>query len=251
MIGLAAANFWAWGCLAALSALALLAAGPWFWWGRLRGRPGSVVVREGIWLYGRAYLKLLRPVARVEFAAAGAGRLKGPALLAVNHQSWLDIYLLAAQSARDLCFLVRAWPFRRLFFFGPLMRLAGYIETEKAGPEEVLRRCREEVDRGAVLAAFPEGTRGPDGALGRFHSGLFKLAVDLNLPVNPLIIHHSGRVMPKGSLFFRPGSILVELGPPIRPEPFVRAVIPHGAMRRAARRVFQAALAAGPAPTRH
>jgi 1-acyl-sn-glycerol-3-phosphate acyltransferase len=172
-----------------------------------------------------------------------AERLEGPVLLAANHQSWLDLYLLAAQNARNLCFLVRAWPFRKLFFFRPLMRLAGYIETEGLPLEKLWPRLKVEAGRGAVLVAFPEGTRSPDGELGRFHSGLFKLALDLNLPVWPLIIHHSGRVMPKGSLVFRPGRIRVELGRPIRPEDFVQAAIPHRAMSRAARLVFQKALA--------
>jgi 1-acyl-sn-glycerol-3-phosphate acyltransferase len=123
------------------------------------------------------------------------------------------------------------------------MRLAEYVETEGAPLEDILARLRAEAGRGSVLVAFPEGSRSPDGELGRFHSGLFKLAVDLNLPVWPLVIHHSGRVMPKGSFLFRPGRIRVEPGLPLRPEDFAGALIPHGAMRRAARLFFQRALA--------
>jgi len=238
-----AANLWAWGSLAVLSALALAMAGPWLAWGRLRGRPVPAVVREGVWLYGRAYLHLLRPTAKVELADSGAGPLNGPALVAANHQSWLDLYLLAAQNARNVCFLVRAWPFRRLFFFRPLMRLAEYVETEGVPWEELWPSLRAEAARGSVMVAFPEGTRSSDGELGRFHSGLFKLAIDLDLPVWPLVIHRSGRVMPKGSLFFRPGPIRVKFEQPLRPGDFARAPIPHGAMRRAARLAFKKALA--------
>ena len=250
MIGLAAANLWAWGCLAAATALALALAlalaAPLLLWGRLRGGSVSRVVREGVWLYGRVCLALWRPVVRVAYPAGWPAVFPGTALVAANHQSWLDIYLLAAQANRDICFLVRGWPFRRLFFFGPLMRLAGYIETEGAGWETVLARCRAEAARGATLVAFPEGTRGPDGALGRFHSGLFKLAWELGLPVQPLIIRHSGRVMPKGSLIFRPGLVRLAWGPPLRPEDFVRETLPHGALRRAARLIFRRALILGP-----
>ena len=238
-----AANLWAWGGLAVLSVLVLILASPWLAWGRWRGRSASAVIRDGVRLYGRAYLHLLRPVVKVNLAPRRAARLAGPALLAVNHQSWLDLYLMSAQNARNVCFLVRAWPFRRLFFFRPLMRLAGYIETEGVPLAALMARLRAEIGRGAILAAFPEGGRSPDGRLGRFHSGLFKLALDLNLPVWPLVIHHSGRVMPKGSLVFRPGRIRLEMGAPLRPEAFARALIPHGAMRRAARLFFQEALA--------
>ena len=238
-----AANLWAWGSLAVLSVLALALAGPWLGWGRLRGQSARSAVRNGVWLYGRIYLHLLRPVARVNLADRREESLAGPALVAVNHQSWLDLYLMAAQNARDVCFLIRAWPFRRLFFFQPLMRLAGYIETEDVPSEELWSRLRAEVRRGAVLVAFPEGTRSPDGRLGRFHSGLFKLAVDLNMPIRTLFIHHSGRVMPKGSFLFRPGRIRMEWGVPLLPEDFARASVPHGAMRRAARMIFHQALA--------
>jgi len=236
------ANLWCWAWLISLSIAALGLSPWWLLFGRLKGWSRARSAREGIWIYGRLYLKLIRPFIRVEIDNPDLAAAKSPLIITANHQSWLDIYLLGAQNARDICMLVRAWPFKKLFFFGPLMRLASYIETEGVTAEEILDRCRKELERGAVILCFPEGTRSRDGSLSRFRSGAFKLAVELGVPVLPLIIHNSGRVMPKGSFRFRPGTIKMELGPEVTADRFQEATIAHGALRRFVRRIFLARL---------
>ncbi len=234
-------NIWAWGSLLLLSFPALALAVPWVFLCRLRGMGTARGAREGIWLYGRFYLALLRPVIKIDFShEEPMSGLRG--IIAVNHQSWLDPYLMAELEPRNICILIRSWPFKRLFFFGPFMRLAGYIETEGAPAEEILSRCWRELEAGALILCFPEGTRSLDGSLGRFRSGIFKLAVDLGVPVSPLIVKGSGRVMPKGSLAFNPGRIVMKLGRAIDPGQFGSEKIAHGALRRFVRRRFQSAL---------
>jgi len=239
---LAAANLWCWSALIVISAAALVAAPLWLTAGRLRGWSWTRGAREGTWLYSRLYLAVIRPFVKTEVINPGLGAEHSPAILTVNHQSWLDLYLMAAQRMRDICILVRAWPFRRLFFFGPFMRLAGYVETEGAEVDDILRQCRREIENGAAILCYPEGTRSRDGTLGRFHSGVFKLAVELDRPIIPVVVRHSGRIMPKGSFIFRPGCIKIELQPPVHPGEFAGETIPHGALRRFVRRRFQSAL---------
>lgn len=239
---LALVNIWCWGWLILISLGALLAAPLWLALARLGGWNWARGVREGTWLYARLYLTAIRPFVRTETANPELAREHAPAILAVNHQSWLDLYLIAAQEARDICVLVRAWPFKRLFFFGPLMRLAGYVATEGAEAPDVLAQCRREMEAGAVILGFPEGTRSRDGTLGRFHSGVFKLAMELNRPVVPLIVRHSGRIMAKGSFIFYPGCIKMLLDDPVQPGRFAGENIPHGALRRFVRRRFQSVL---------
>lgn len=235
-------NFWCWGGLILISLAALAAAPLWLPAGRLRGWSWARGAREGTWLYGRLYLFVIRPFIKVEMVNPDLARRHSPAILAVNHQSWLDLYLLAAQNARNVCMLVRAWPFKRLFFFGPIMRLAGYVATEGADTDVILDQCRREVESGAVILGYPEGTRSRNGSLGRFHSGLFKLAAELDRPVIPMIVQHSGRIMPKGSFIFRPGRLKITLEPPIEPGRFAMETLPHGALRRFVRQRFHSAL---------
>lgn len=246
--GCSAANLWCWAVLIILSALALVIAPAWLTFNRFRGWSWTRGAREGTWIYGRFYLAAIRPFVKVTIIGQLSSLNPAPGVMVVNHQSWLDIYLLGAQKERNLCFLVRGWPFRRLFFFRPLMRLSGYIETEGVEAEEILRQCRREIQSGSIIVCFPEGTRSRDGSLGRFRSGVFKLAAELDIPMIPLIIHHSGRVMPKGSLVFRPGVIRMEIGRPAEPGHFRAEAIAHGAMRRFVRHRFISALELNPSP---
>ena len=243
LLPLMAANLWCWGWLLISSLAALLLAPFWLLGGRLAGWSAARAAREGTWRYARLYLKLISPFVPLKVSGAGLVRPGSPAIVAANHQSWLDLYLMSRIEDRNICVLVRAWPFRRLFFFGPLMRLADYIETEGPGAEAILERARQELAAGAVLLCFPEGTRSRDGRLGRFRSGIFKLAVELNAPVVPMVISGSGRVMPKGSFIFRPGPIELSMGPRIAPDGFAEESIAHGALRRFVRRRFISALA--------
>ena len=240
--GLIAVNFWCWGMLFVLSIVSLAVSPAWLISGRLRGWKWDRCAREGIWLYGRFYINLISPFIKVDISGENAAVQQGPVVVVVNHQSWLDIYILAAQGARNLCMLVRSWPFKRLFFFRPIMQLAGYVETEGTNVDDIFQQCRENLQHGAVIVCFPEGTRGSPGSLGRFHSGVFKIASDLEASVVPLIIHHSGRIMQKKSLLFKAGVIKMEMGPPICPSQFAQEHIPHGAMRRFVRDRFKKSL---------
>ncbi|MDR2945542.1 MAG: 1-acyl-sn-glycerol-3-phosphate acyltransferase [Candidatus Adiutrix sp.] len=239
---LIAANIWCWGCLAIISIAALAAAPLWLLAGRLRGWSWARGVREGTWLYARLYLASISPFVRLDIRHAHRVADFAPAVWAVNHQSWLDLYLMSAQPVRNICILIRAWPFRRLFFFGPLMRLAGYVPTEGADFGGILEQCRREIADGAAILGYPEGTRSRDGSLGRFHSGLFKLAVELNRPVIPVVVRHSGRIIPKGSFIFRPGRIEISYEAPVEPGQFAGEALPHGGLRRCVRQDFQRVL---------
>jgi 1-acyl-sn-glycerol-3-phosphate acyltransferase len=62
---------------------------------------------------------------------------------------------------------------------------------------------------------FAEGTRSPDGRIHEFKKGGFMVAVAHKMPILPVTVNGSRRVMPKGSLVFHPGKIQVVVGDPI------------------------------------
>jgi len=64
---------------------------------------------------------------------------------------------------------------------------------------------------------FPEGTRGTaEGDLLPFKRGAFRLAADLQLPVLPMSISGTGRLLPTGSVKWQPGPIRLMIHPPIQ-----------------------------------
>ncbi len=83
--------------------------------------------------------------------------VKGSALVASNHISGLDPFLLIAASPRPLRFLIAREEYER-FGFNWLFRLAKCIPVDREGrPERALREALTALEQGDVVAVFPHG----------------------------------------------------------------------------------------------
>lgn len=194
--------------------------------------------RRYIWLYGRSTLFLLRPWLPVRMRNSQMAVEHPGSVVVCNHQSFLDIYLLAAQDQANVCLITKSWPFRLLFFFAPTMRSAEYIDAESLPTEQVEAQCLERLRDGATLVVFPEGSRTRTGALGKFRSGAFHVAVKAGRPVLPLLIHNSFQVFPPGGKGFYPATIHMEFLDPVWPQTFSEELLPHRAMMRHVRNLY-------------
>ena len=194
--------------------------------------------RRYIWLYGRSTLFLLRPWLPVRMRNARMAVEYPGSIVVCNHQSFLDIYLLAAQDQANVCLITKSWPFRLLFFFAPTMRSAEYIDAESLPAEQVETQCLDRLRGGATLVVFPEGSRTRTGVLGKFRSGAFHVAVKAGRPVLPLLIHNSFQVFPPGGKGFTPATIHMEFLDPVWPIDFAGELLPHRAMMRHVRSLY-------------
>jgi 1-acyl-sn-glycerol-3-phosphate acyltransferase len=70
------------------------------------------------------------------------------------------------------------------------------------------------------LFVFPEGTRSPDGELKRFYRGAFWVAARYRVPVVPVVIEGTARVLPKRSFRIVPQEVTVRVLPPVNPADF-------------------------------
>ena len=130
---------------------------------------------------------------------------KGKAVVYVsNHQSWLDIYLLLSQG-----FPIKFISKREIFFIplvGWVMGLIGHIPLkrgDKRSGRTALETCVHYLENGVSVFFFPEGTRGKQrGKLNDFKIGAFKVAVDAEAPVLPIIIQGSDFMMPREHSFW-------------------------------------------------
>jgi 1-acyl-sn-glycerol-3-phosphate acyltransferase len=182
--------------------------------------PVAKIARHFIWIYGRGWMLIVAPF--VSFRRYGFDEVyrRTPCIYVINHLSFFDTYCMALQPVSDIAFAVRAWPFRRLFWYTAFMRLARYLDVEADGFDESAETAQAITAVGGSILFFPEGHRSRDGQLQRFYSGAFLLALKLNLPLVPLCITGTDTLLPPGTFRMRPAKVRMQALPPLDPADF-------------------------------
>ena len=121
-----------------------------------------------------------------------------PGVVVANHQSSLDVFVIAALFPK-VKFLVADWVVKSPLF-SLITRMLGYY-SKSDGYESVKASLKEDIDNGWCIAIFPEGTRSPDGKIRRFHKGAFYMASQLGVPLIPVAVYGNRRIMPKNDGF--------------------------------------------------
>lgn len=146
----------------------------------------------------------------------------GAFLFVANHQSFYDIPIVFWNVPFDLRIIAKA-SLGSFPFIGGHLRRTGHILVERNSPgTTTFRQVQELFARRQSLLVFPEGTRSRDGRLGRFRGGIFLLAINAGLPIVPLAIQGSRRVMRKGQLMTSPGDVSLSVFEPISTEGLTR-----------------------------
>ncbi len=122
-----------------------------------------------------------------------------------NHQSLLDIVFFNMLRHR------LRWVSKVEIFKVPLvgweMRMVKYIELVRGNKSSVIKmmeECVKSLKDGISIVIFPEGTRSLTGAIGKFKTGAFQIAVRTDKPLLPVLIDGTGEIMPKkGGIIFR------------------------------------------------
>src|SRR5438309_3092088 len=165
---------------------------------------------------------LLGPLLRLFFHPTAEGLenvpTEGGAILAGNHQSFLDDVLLPLViPGRKVVFLGKAEYFEkwylRWFFKG-----AGMIPIRRGGgsaAEAALDTAVEALRDGKLIGIFPEGTRSPDGKLYRGKTGVARMALEAGVPVIPIAMINTDVVQPTGKVIPRLGRVGVKVGAPL------------------------------------
>ncbi|ALM84872.1 1-acyl-sn-glycerol-3-phosphate acyltransferase [Bordetella sp. N] len=159
--------------------------------------------------------------------------LRGPAIVAANHNSHLDICTLLSlfplarvpdvQPAAAADYFMKGgpltWIARNLIGIVPVVR--GGVRPAKTGNgsssgngaserRDPLEGCYKALEQGGILIIFPEGTRGEPDRMQALKSGIAHLARRFpDVPVVPLYMHGLGKAMPKGS--FVPLPVFVDI----------------------------------------
>jgi 1-acyl-sn-glycerol-3-phosphate acyltransferase len=126
-----------------------------------------------------------------------------PYVAVANHESYADIFLIS-HLPWEMKWLAKEEVFK-IPIMGWMMRMAGDIRVRRNDPRsraKALKECRDRLQKKVSVMILPEGTRTRTGELLPFHDGAFKLAVEMGVPILPMVVAGTRRAMPKGSFLF-------------------------------------------------
>lgn len=144
----------------------------------------------------------------------------GGAIMASNHLSYLDHFLMPAVVPRPIYFISKAEHFDvpgQAWFF----ENANVIPLNRGeGDDQALKRAEEVLDEGKLFGIYPEGTRSLDGKLHKGHTGVARLALKVGVPVVPIGMIGTYEALPKGRSVPKFNKVTVRFGEPLAFEEF-------------------------------
>lgn len=130
----------------------------------------------------------------------------GAAILASNHLSFVDSIFLPLVLKRPVTFLAKAEYFTGKGIKGWLVRqffiATGQIPIDRSGgkaSEDSLNTGLRVLSEGKLLGIYPEGTRSPDAKLYRGRTGIARMVLEAKVPIIPVAMIDTDKVMPIGS----------------------------------------------------
>lgn len=146
----------------------------------------------------------------------------GAAIIAGNHLSFSDHFLMPAIIRRRITFLAKAE-----YFTGPgvkgrliaaFFRSAGQIPVDRSGKEAGQAAIREGLgvlSKGELLGIYPEGTRSHDGRLYKGKVGVAVMAIRGQVPVVPCAMVGTFEIQPPGKVVPRLKQVTIRFGEPL------------------------------------
>ena len=142
----------------------------------------------------------------------------GPFVLAPVHRSYVDTPIAGCLTTRRLRFMGKDSMWKVRWVGWVLSALGAIPVTRGTADREALRRSVELLESGEPMVLFPEGERQEGPVIQPLFDGAVYVALKARVPIVPVGIAGSERVMPKGARFIFPKKVHVVIGAPIVPE---------------------------------
>ncbi len=145
----------------------------------------------------------------------------GPVIVAANHRSFLDPFVIGTMARRPMYYMAKKELFSSRWQAWILNALGAFPVDRGSSDEESMETAKAILDRGGIVLIFPEGTRIRPGALGHPHRGVGRLALETGAPVVPVSVIGTESV--RRGWRIRPHKVVIRAGRPLRfpvvPEP--------------------------------
>jgi 1-acyl-sn-glycerol-3-phosphate acyltransferase len=150
--------------------------------------------------------------AQVEVVRAAGFEASRTCFFVSNHVNLFDPFVLYGVVPQFLRGLELESHFR-IPVYGWLMKRFGNVPvpdtSRPADLKRMWRLTRAAIDTGVSLVVFPEGSRTVTGRVGKFHDGVFRMALQFGVPIVPVSIVGSFAFNRKTSWMLRPGTVVV------------------------------------------
>ncbi|HOX29136.1 MAG TPA: lysophospholipid acyltransferase family protein, partial [bacterium] len=132
--------------------------------------------------------------------------VEGGAIIAANHQSWLDVQALGSSSEREIHFIAKSeftdWP-----ILSKMIDLTESVFIRRGGDDEGITEVVNRLKEGWLLGIFPEGTipgeeevsrdeLEPETGLLKGKTGVVRLAIMAGVPIIPVGVSGTGQAFP-------------------------------------------------------
>jgi 1-acyl-sn-glycerol-3-phosphate acyltransferase len=134
-----------------------------------------------------------------------------------NHQSLYDIYVLYGFLGVDFKWVMKS-ELRSVPVLGAACAAMGHIMVDRSNTGAALasiNSARSSIVDGISVVFFPEGTRSRQGELNPFKKGAFRFAIEMRLPILPVVIHGTKDILPSDTIDLMPGQATLEILPAI------------------------------------
>jgi 1-acyl-sn-glycerol-3-phosphate acyltransferase len=138
----------------------------------------------------------------------------GPVIIAANHRSFLDPFVIATMAKRPMYYMAK----EEIFQYHPVLAwilgaLGAFPVARGASDEESVKTSKAILARGDIVLIFPEGTRTRPGSLGKPKRGVGRLALETGVPVVPVAVIGTEAV--RNGWRFRPHKVRIRAGRPL------------------------------------
>jgi 1-acyl-sn-glycerol-3-phosphate acyltransferase len=128
---------------------------------------------------------LLRLLYRIEIVGAERIPADGPAILAANHASVFDPFILGVATPREIHYMAKAELFRWRLLAAAMRSFNGFPVERGGGDQAAMSEAGRLLIGGAVIGIFPQGTSKPERQIG-WHRGAARLALTTGAPLVPV-----------------------------------------------------------------